>query len=126
VIVFIEFKAKRIFRSLEKKVEICSLNFFPNFQLATPGLKKKKERRKKETRGGTLILEPLNKFIESAPLRQTYLSRSFCPAIERDDVNFQANSRFLVLSPSICNFVCFLGAFGDTIYVFKGCATADL
>lgn len=125
MIVFIEFKAKRIFRSLEKKVEICSLNFFPNFQLATPGFRKKREE-EEGNEEGTLILEPLNKFIESAPVCQTYLSRSFCPAIERDDVNFQANSRFLVLSPSICNFVCFLGAFGDTIYVFKGCATADL
>jgi len=123
VIVFIEFKAKRIFRSLEKKVEICSLSF-PNFQLDTGVLKKKREE-EEGNEEGTLILEPLNKCIESAPLRQTYLSRSFCPAIERDDVNFQAISR-LVPSPSVCNFVCFLGAFGDTIYVFKGCATADL
>lgn len=122
MIVFIEFKEKRIFRPLEKKVEICSLSF-PNFQLDT-GFKKKREE-EEGNEEGTLILQPLNKCIESAPLRQTYLSRSFCPAIERDDVNFQAISR-LVLSPSVCNFVCFLGAFGDTIYVFKGCATADL
>lgn len=102
------------------------VKLFSEFSTRDTGFLKKKREEEEGNEEGTLILEPLNKFIESAPLRQTYLSRSFCPAIERDDVNFQANSRFLVLSPSICNFVCFLGAFGDTIYVFKGCATADL
>lgn len=42
MIVFIEFKAKRIFRSLEKKVEICSLNFFSEFSTRDTGFEKKK------------------------------------------------------------------------------------